>query len=149
MGRVRRGRSALHPRADLGPMLRHVAFVPIGTDPPQQTDCPAAAWSLNSTHIHGTHIHGTHVPVEEPSTASKPDSCSAQKVRRLVGNVLAVPGPRHHLIRMTLLAQMTSDEVSLSTTTSEPGASASRCWPGSRSKMARKSTCGRPAMRWS
>jgi hypothetical protein len=22
----------------------------------------------------GTHIHGTHVPVEEPSTASKPDT---------------------------------------------------------------------------
>jgi hypothetical protein len=28
-------------------------------------------------------IHATHVPVEEPSTASLPDSCSAAKSRRL------------------------------------------------------------------
>src|SRR5664280_494908 len=34
-------------------------------------------WGLNSTHI-----HGTHVPVEEPSTASKADSCAATKPGR-------------------------------------------------------------------
>jgi hypothetical protein len=27
--------------------------------------------------LNSTHIHGTSVPVEEPSTASKPDSCAA------------------------------------------------------------------------
>jgi hypothetical protein len=27
--------------------------------------------------LNSTHIHGTSVPVEEPSTASKADSCSA------------------------------------------------------------------------
>jgi hypothetical protein len=30
------------------------------------------SWDFNSTHV-----YGTHVPVEEPSTASKADSCSA------------------------------------------------------------------------
>src|SRR5262245_22776142 len=30
------------------------------------------SWGLNSTHL-----HGTHVPVQEPSTASKADMCSA------------------------------------------------------------------------
>jgi ABC-type uncharacterized transport system substrate-binding protein len=29
--------------------------------------------------LNSTHIHGTSVPVEEPSTASKADSCSAAK----------------------------------------------------------------------
>jgi hypothetical protein len=32
------------------------------------------SWDFNSTHV-----YGTHVPVEEPSTASKADSCSAAK----------------------------------------------------------------------
>jgi hypothetical protein len=30
------------------------------------------SWDFNSTHV-----YGTHVPVEEPSTASKADICSA------------------------------------------------------------------------
>jgi hypothetical protein len=30
-------------------------------------------WLLESWDLNSTHIHGTHVPVEEPSTASKPD----------------------------------------------------------------------------
>src|SRR3954470_18656927 len=40
-------------------------------------DAPPNRGSLNSAHI-----HGTHVPVEEPSTASVPDSCSAAKQQR-------------------------------------------------------------------
>src|SRR3954452_10546837 len=40
-------------------------------------DAPPNRGSLNSAHI-----FGTHVPVEEPSTASQPDSCAAAKHRR-------------------------------------------------------------------
>jgi hypothetical protein len=32
---------------------------------------------LNRGSLNSAHIHGTHVPVEEPSTASIPDSCAA------------------------------------------------------------------------
>jgi hypothetical protein len=38
--------------------------------------------------FNSTHIHGTHVPVEEPSTASFSDSCTAANyafIRSLVG----------------------------------------------------------------
>src|SRR5260370_4075710 len=45
-----------------------------------ETDCryPWLA-PLNRGSLNSAHIHGTHVPVEEPSTASFPDSCIAAK----------------------------------------------------------------------
>src|SRR5664280_2416726 len=44
-------------------------------------------WGLNSTHI-----HGTHVPVEEPSTASIADSCTAAIFCPIRGNSAHVRG---------------------------------------------------------
>jgi hypothetical protein len=38
-------------------------------------DAPPNRGSFNNAHI-----HGTHVPVEEPSTASTADSCTATKI---------------------------------------------------------------------
>ena len=42
--------------------------------------------------FNSTHIHGTHVPVEEPSTASRADSCTATNVllatRRLLDHLV-------------------------------------------------------------
>jgi hypothetical protein len=48
-----------------------------------ETDCRDRLHDLappNRGTSAGTHIHGTHVPVEEPSTASKADSCTAAMV---------------------------------------------------------------------
>ena len=46
-----------------------------------ETDCRNRLHDLaplNGGASISTHIHGTHVPVEEPSTASQADSCTAQ-----------------------------------------------------------------------
>src|ERR1700730_13376867 len=58
--------------------------------------------------FNSTHIHGTRVPVEEPSTASGPDSCTAQESRRLNGSNSCRSRPRQQLFGMTILAQITS-----------------------------------------
>src|SRR3954454_14146869 len=50
-------------------------------------DAPPNRGSLNSAHI-----FGTHVPVEEPSTASLPDSCTAA-----LGSSIRSPHRRHVL----------------------------------------------------
>src|SRR5499427_8200868 len=44
-----------------------------------ETDCRDRlhVWLLRIGGLNSTHIHGTSVPVEEPSTASKADSCTA------------------------------------------------------------------------
>src|SRR4051794_37936481 len=47
-----------------------------------ETDCRNRLHDLappNRGGLNSTHIHGTLVPVEEPSTASKADSCGAAK----------------------------------------------------------------------
>src|SRR6266511_1629295 len=52
--------------------------------------------------LNSTHIHGTSVPVEEPSTASKPDSCTAPNDAH-VGLGLERPGwPRPHALARPL-----------------------------------------------
>jgi hypothetical protein len=52
-----------------------------------ETDCRNLSHDLappNRGGLNSTHIQGTHVPVEEPSTASNPDSKHAR--RRLLDN---------------------------------------------------------------
>src|SRR5260370_19139736 len=43
---------------------------------------------VNRGSLNSAHIHGTHVPVEEPSTASQPDSCTAAKTASSFDNIV-------------------------------------------------------------